>query len=154
MNIIYCILNIIFAHSRYKEFTQNTRYDRLLLNNVYFRIEDFNMDKLISKLARLGVPALVIVISMGTTGLTGAAVITAGLALLGSFGIMGGIATLGVITLLAQGLTEYGFDAIFTELVREFFKRGETKRSIYEKIDKYPVSKSLKRKLKEELEKI
>lgn len=112
------------------------------------------MDKLISKLAGLGVPALVLVVAMATTGLTGAAAITAGLAALGPFGIIGGIATLGVITLLSQGLTEYGFDAIFTELVKEFYKRGETKISIYTKIDKYPISKSLKRKLKEELEKL
>ncbi|CEQ26513.1 Uncharacterised protein [[Clostridium] sordellii] len=112
------------------------------------------MDKLISKLAGLGMPALILVIAMGTTGLTGAAAITAGLAALGPFGIIGGIATLGVITLLSQGLAEYGFDAIFTALVREFFKRGETKSSIYSKINKYPVSKSLKRKLKEELEKL
>ena len=111
------------------------------------------MDKLIGKLAGLGVPALVLVIAMGTTGLTGAAAITAGLAILGPFGIIGGIATLGIITLLSQGLAEYGFDAIFTALVREFLKRGETKSSIYEKINKYPISKSLKRKLEEELKK-
>lgn len=112
------------------------------------------MDKLIEKLASLGVPALILVIVMGTTGLTGAAAITAGLAALGPFGIIGGIATLGVISLLSQGLAEYGFDVIFTELVKEFYRRGETKESIYEKINKYPISKSLKRKLKEELEKI
>ena len=112
------------------------------------------MDKLIEKLAALGVPALILVIVMGTTGLTGAAAIPAGLAALGPFGIIGGIATLGVISLLSQGLAEYGFDVIFTELVKEFYRRGETKESIYEKINKYPISKSLKRKLKEELEKI
>ena len=112
------------------------------------------MDKLIEKLAALGVPALILVIVMGTTGLTGAAAITAGLAALGPFGIIGGIATLGVISLLSQGLAEYGFDVIFTELEKEFYRRGETKESIYEKINKYPISKSLKRKLKEELEKI
>ena len=112
------------------------------------------MDKLIEKLAALGVPALILVIVMGTTGLTGAAAITAGLAALGPFGIIGGIATLGVISLLSQGLAEYGFDVIFTELVKEFYRRGETKESIYEKINKYPISKSLKRTLKEELETI
>ena len=112
------------------------------------------MDKLIEKLAALGVPALILVIVMGTTGLTGAAAITAGLAALGPFGIIGGIATLGVISLLSQGLAEYGFDVIFTELVKEFYRRGETKASIYEKINKYPISKSLKRTLKEELETI
>ena len=38
------------------------------------------MDKLISKLVGLGVPAVVLVIAMGTTGLSGAAAITAALA--------------------------------------------------------------------------
>lgn len=125
-----------------------------MMKYIMINMEGFNMDKLISKLAGLGVPSLVLVIVMGTTGLTGAAAITAGLAALGPFGIIGGIATLGVITLLSQGLAEYGFSAIFTALVKEFYKKGETKNSIYSKISKYPISKDLKRKLKEELEKI
>ena len=112
------------------------------------------MYKLISKLVGLGVPAVVLVIAMGTTGLSGAAAITAALASLGPFGMLGGIGTLGVITIISQGLSEYGFDAIFTALIKEFFKKGETKSSIYKKISKYPISKALKRKLKEELEKL
>lgn len=85
------------------------------------------MDKLISKLVGLGVPAVVLVIAMGTTGLSGAAAITAALASLGPFGMLGGIGTLGVITIISQGLSEYGFDAIFTALIKEFFKKGKLK---------------------------
>lgn len=112
------------------------------------------MDKIISKVAALGVPGLILIIAISATGLTGAAAITAALAALGPFGMLGGIATLGVIGLLSQGLVDYGFDAIFTGVVKELYKRGETKSSILAKIDKYPISKSLKRKLKEELEKL
>ena len=38
-------------------------------------------------------------------------------------------------------------------VVKELYKRGETKESILNKIEKYPVSKGLKRKLRESLEK-
>ena len=110
------------------------------------------MDKIISKVAALGVPGLILVVAMAGTGLTGAAAITAGLAALGPLGIVGGIATLGVIGLLSQGLSEYGFDAIFTGVVKELYKKGETKSSILAKINKFPLSKSLKRKLKEEID--
>ena len=112
------------------------------------------MDKIISKVAALGVPGLILVVAIAASGLSGAAAITVALAALGPGGIIGGIATLGVYGLLVQGLTEFGFDAIFTGVVKELMKKGETKASILEKIEKYPVSKSLKRKLREELDKM
>ena len=46
---------------------------RLFTINITFMREGLNMDKLISKLVGLGVPAVVLVIAMGTTGLSGAA---------------------------------------------------------------------------------
>lgn len=112
------------------------------------------MEKLVSKVAGLGVPGLILVVAMSATGLAGGAAITTALAAIGPGGMIGGIITLGVIALLSEGLTEYGFDAIFTGVVKELYKRGENKASILRKIEKYPVSKGLKRKLKEELEKV
>lgn len=112
------------------------------------------MEKVISKVAALGIPGLVLVVVMGATGLTGAAALTAALAALGPAGMIGGIITLGVISVLSQGLTEFGFSAIFSGVVKELYKKGESKESILRKIKKYPLSKSLKRKLKEELEKL
>ena len=107
------------------------------------------MEKIVSKITALGVPGVVLLLAMSATGLSGAAAITAALAALGPFGMLGGIATLGILSLIAQGLTEFGFDAIFTAVVKELYKKGESRESILEKIEKYPVSKALKRKLKE-----
>ncbi len=112
------------------------------------------MEKIVSKIAALGVPGLVLLIAISATGLTGAAAITSALAALGPFGMLGGIATLGVIGLASQGIVEFGFDSIFTAVVKELYKKGESKESILEKIKRYPVSKVLKRKLREELDKI
>lgn len=109
------------------------------------------MDKIVSKIAALGVPGLIFMVALSATGLAGGAAITAALAALGPGGMIGGIATLGIIGLISEAITEYGFDTIFSAVVNELYKRGENIDSLLKKIDKYPVSKSLKSKLKEKL---
>lgn len=91
--------------------------------------------------------------AIGATGLTGGAAITTALAAFGPGGMIGGIISLGVIAFLSDAITEFGFNQIFSAVVKELYKRGETKETGLVKIDKYPVSKSLKRKLKELIEK-
>lgn len=112
------------------------------------------MDKLVSKIAALGIPGLVLVTAIGATGLAGGAAITTALAALGPVGILGGIATLGIIGLISEGIAQYGVDAIFSAVIKELYRKGETKEEILRKIKKYPISKELKRKLKENIEKV
>ena len=112
------------------------------------------MDKIVSIIAALGIPGLILVTAIGATGLYGAAATTAALAALGPGGMMGGIATLGVMWLIPKGISQYGFNAIFTAVVKELYKRGETKESIINKINKYPVSKTLKLQLKDTLDQL
>lgn len=109
------------------------------------------MDKIVSKIAALGIPGLIFMVALSATGLAGGAAITAALAALGPGGMIGGITTLGIIGLISEAITEYGFDTIFSAVVNELYKRGENIDSLLKKIDKYPVSKSLKSKLKEKL---
>lgn len=112
------------------------------------------MDKLVSKIAGLGVPGLVLLVAMSATGFAGAAAITTALAALGGpFGMLGGIALLLLLVLIANGLTKYGFNKIYDAVVKELIRKGETKESILKKIEGYPISKELKRRLKELLEK-
>ena len=109
------------------------------------------MEKLVSKLAALGVPGLVLLIAVSTSGLAGGAAIVAALAALGPGGMVGGIVTLGLISLVSHGLSEYGVCAISCAMIKELLKKGETKKSILDKIEKYPISKSLKLILKDKL---
>ena len=109
------------------------------------------MEKIVSKIAALGVPGLVLLVAVSTTGYAGGAAIITALAALGPGGIIGGIATLGVIGLITQGITEYGMEAIFCAVVKELLEQGESKGSILEKVEKYPISKSLKSRLREEI---
>ena len=69
-------------------------------------------------------------------------------------GMIGGIITLGAIGLISEALSEFGFSAVFSGVVKQLYKQGETKSSIQEKVKKYPISKSLKRKLNEELDRL
>ena len=107
------------------------------------------MDKVVGKIVALGVPGLVLLMAIEATGLAGAAALTTALAAIGPFGMLGGIATL----VVSQGIIEYGFEALFKQVVKELIKNGETKESILSKINSYWVSKSLKLKLVEVLEK-
>lgn len=104
------------------------------------------MDKIVSKLVALGVPGIILLSVMGGTGYVGAAAITASLVLIGPFGILGGIATLGVITLIADGLSKYGFESIFTNVARGIMaEKGLSVDEMVAEVSKFPVSRSLKR---------
>ena len=91
--------------------------------------------------------------AIGATGLArGAAIITA-LTALGPGGILGSIVTLGIIGLISEGIAQYGIDTIFSAVVKELYRKGETKEQLLQKIGRYSISKDLKRKLKEHVEK-
>ncbi len=112
------------------------------------------MDKIVSKIASLGIPGLILLIAIDATGYAGAAAMTAALASIGPGGMLGGIITLGIGVLIVDAISKYGFEAIYRGVIRELYKRGETKESILNNIDKYPISGDLKRKLKEILSKL
>ena len=106
------------------------------------------MDKMVSKIVALG---LVLLLAVLVNGYVGGAVLTAALAAIGPFGILGGIASLGILALFSQAITEYGFEAIYVQVIKELIKKGETKESILEKIESYKISKTLKLELKDSL---
>lgn len=111
------------------------------------------MDKIVHKIAALGVPGIILAVAISATGLTGAAALTAALAAIGPAGMIGGIITLGAAGVIAHGISEYGFDAIFKAVMKEMYKNGESKSSMVQKVEKYPISRSLKQKVIYEINK-
>ncbi|MCU0548135.1 MAG: hypothetical protein MUC48_02190 [Leptolyngbya sp. Prado105] len=110
------------------------------------------MDQLVDKIAALGVPGLVLVVAMAVTGWAGAAALTAALAFLGDpFGMLGGIAVLGILGLISKGLSDYGFEAIFKATVDELRRKGKSKVDIEREVESYPISRELKLKIKDYL---
>ena len=112
------------------------------------------MDKFVNKIVGIGVPGLMLVVATSMTGLSGAAAITAALALLGPGGMVGGIITLVISGAIASVLAEYGFDALFEAIVKTLYKKGESKETIRRKIENGPWSEKLKAKAISELNKL
>ena len=61
----------------------------------------------------------------------------------------GGIIALGIIGTTAGYITEQTVSLILNSVVKQLCTEGETQEEIFAKIEKYPVSKELKLKLKE-----
>ena len=112
------------------------------------------MDYIVNKIVGLGIPGLMLLVAMSMTGLSGAAAITAGLALLGPGGMIGGIMMLVLASAISSALAEYGFDAIFKAVVLNLYKKGESKETIATKIKKAPFSSKLKKKALYDLERL
>lgn len=112
------------------------------------------MDKIVNIIAGWGVPGIMLMVAISLTGLSGAAAITAALALLGPGGMIGGIITLGIAGTIASAITEFGFDALFKAVVKKLYAKGETKDSLKHKIEKGPWSKKLKAKAISDLNKL
>jgi hypothetical protein len=107
------------------------------------------MDEVVRKLAALGLPGVLLVVTMAATGLTGAAAITAALAALGGpFGMLGGIGLLGVATLLADALGRYSIDGILIGVYTERL-RTESRESLCREIHDLPISDDLKHRLRD-----
>ena len=107
------------------------------------------MDTIIKKVAAMGIPGLVLMVAIEFTGYHGAVAITTALAALGPGGMIGGVMTLCVVGALADLIAEYGFDKVAEAVLKELYKRGESKESIKAKVSKYPVTAKLKSRLHE-----
>ena len=113
------------------------------------------LDQIVNKIAALGVPGLVLLVVMATTGWAGAAAITAALATLGGpFGMLGGIAMLGILGLIAKGLSDYGAETLVRAVVKKLKEKGMSKGDIEKEVDSYPISRILNLKIKDYLNKL
>lgn len=104
--------------------------------------------KAVSTLVGLGVPGLILLAVMATTGFAGAAAITTALAAFGGpFGMLGGITALIAMGIASKALTSYGFPKIAEAVVRGLIANGESKVSIRCTLDSVPkwiISKEIR----------
>lgn len=117
------------------------------------RVDDLPLDKIAEVIAGFGVPGLVLVMLMTSSPWFGAAAITSSLAALGPFGMLGGIAVLGVLQFMSRALTKFGFEKVFSAVIVKLEEEGKTCEEIREEIGRYPISEELKRKLAKDIKK-
>ncbi len=111
------------------------------------------MDELVKKLSGFGIPMIVLLIAMKATGLVGAAAMTAALAALGPFGMIGGIGVLIAVSISADKIAEFGYERITKMVVKEQLKTI-TKEEMINKINRLPITKSMKLKIIDFIEKV
>ena len=108
------------------------------------------MEKILSYLAMAGIPFSAFQIARKASGYAGASSYTTGLSTFGGpYGMNGGVMSLLLMSIASGQLTEQAVSTIFTMVIKELCDEGESQEELFAKIDKYPVSKGLKLKLKE-----
>ena len=113
------------------------------------------MDRAIETIAAFGIPGLVLLVAIHLVGLAGGAAIVAALAALGGpLGMLGGIALLILISQIARWIAEYGAERLGRGVIRKLQDTGKTLEDILRAIEGYPISRSLKEKLKAYIRKI
>ena len=138
------------------------RVKKWLGNNVGERLGDleqrtrnidvFTVDRAAEIIAGLGIPGLVLVMLMAASPYFGAAAITSSLAALGPFGMLGGIATLGILAFISRALAEFGFERVSRAVLVKLKENGKTCQEIIEEIEGYPISRELRKRLREFIE--
>ena len=123
---------------------------------IIFRFwnKELIIDEVCEKLASLGIPALVFIGAMSATGISGAAAVTAALAALGSGGMIGGVITLIMLGGVLSVISRYGYSAVMISVSKKIMSNQNlTKEEMYEKIEGMWITKSLKARIKSEINK-
>jgi len=111
------------------------------------------LDRLVSMLVGMGVPGLILLVAIAATGWAGAAAIASALAALGGPGGMaGGVCVLMACGLISAGLAKFGFRKIFEATVRGLLAKGISKQEILNKVERYPITKDLRLRIKDLLD--
>lgn len=109
------------------------------------------MDELTKKLAGLGLPGIILVILTVMLGGSSAAVAIALTTVGGPFGIVGGVALLGLVGLVGEAIASHGIEAMLKTIYTERCK-VESVSSLLREIADLPISADLKLKLKNHLD--
>ena len=109
------------------------------------------MEKLISDLLAIGGPSLLLKLMMDATGHRGAARLTTALSALGPGGMVGGLLVLAISGLATREFSETMISAAYCRVVQQLLADGESPEDVLEKIQGYPVSTTLKKRLENEV---
>lgn len=111
------------------------------------------MDEIVKVIASLGLPGVILIVTMATTAYPVTTAIPFALAVLGGpFGMFGGLTVLGLTTLVSEALAGYGIEKLLSYVYAERSK-NESLAGILKEINGLPISDDLKQKLKDTLPK-
>lgn len=109
----------------------------------------FPADAVCEKACALILPAITLVIVMAFTGFSGAAAVTTALSAISPFGMTGGMIELGIIGIAADIAVSFLISKLLKGRLEKQWLRGANKDKLMKAVEEYPVSKSLRRELKD-----
>jgi hypothetical protein len=113
------------------------------------------LERVVQGMVGLGVPGLILLVAVATSGFAGAAALTTALATLGGpLGMLGGIGVLLLLALASRALARYGLSQVSKLVIRGLLAKGYTPQGIRDQIRKYPhwiISGELRSKIEEVL---
>jgi hypothetical protein len=107
-------------------------------------------NKVIDTIADLGVPGLVLLITMAICGWSDTAALTNALTAVGGpSGLLGDTPLLGILTLISWAISEYGFEEIAVAVAKELQRKGRNREDVLREIQGYPISRDMNLKIRE-----
>jgi len=98
-----------------------------------------------STIIALGVPAIILVVVVETSGVAGAVALLAALGVVGGpLGLFGGVVAIGGLFLISKKIGEVGFDAVLRMVLKGIKESGKTKAQVIAEVESYPIPDHLK----------
>ncbi|MCA2554438.1 MAG: hypothetical protein IM466_12090 [Microcystis sp. M04BS1] len=110
-----------------------------------------SLDEVAKRIGSLGLPGVILVVTVSTSGATTYPIAFALAALGGPLGVFGGLGLLGLTTFVGDALTNYGIEAVLAAIYKDRRKQ-EAQEDLIKEVEGLPITQGLKLKLKQQIE--
>ncbi|ROH98645.1 hypothetical protein ACLB6K_17445 [Microcystis aeruginosa FACHB-524] len=110
-----------------------------------------SLDEVAKRIGSLGLPGVILVVTVSTSGATTYPIAFALAALGGPLGVLGGLGLLGLTTVVGDALTNYGIEAVLAAIYKDRRKQ-EAQEDLIKEVEGLPITQGLKLKLKQQIE--
>ena len=113
-----------------------------------------HMDKIVDKIASLGIPGLVSLVALAAFGLATATTAIVSLVTVVGPAAVPAFAVVIYMAMVTKGLDEETVEKIFKAVVKKLHEKGISKETIRKTVMMYPISRALKNKVLEYLDRM
>lgn len=110
-----------------------------------------SLDEVAKRIGSLGLPGVILVVTVSTSGATTYPIAFALAALGGPLGVFGGLGLLGLTTFVGDALTNYGIEVVLAAIYKDRRKQ-EAQEDLIKEVEGLPITQGLKLKLKQQIE--
>ena len=110
-----------------------------------------SLDEVAKRIGSLGLPGVILVVTVSTSGATTYPIAFALAALGGPLGVFGGLGLLSLTTVVGDVLTNYGIEAVLAAIYKDRRKQ-EAQEDLIKEVEGLPITQGLKLKLKQQIE--